>query len=143
MVAACALGVGLADPPGQTSNELPEPHPRLLMMWQHLADERDRDAEIAGVEHWRVLNGTVLPFDPEEFRELEERIIAHSGTWQDPAAHARDWSWGALVAGRRWSGGQLRSSRNGDADQPSERTVPTIPVENTLRASTGRQCRVL
>lgn len=90
MFATCALGVGLADPTGQASNGLPGPDPGLLMMWQHLVDERDRDAEIAWrIEHWRVLNGTVLPFDPEEFRELEERIIAHSGTWQNPAAHAR------------------------------------------------------
>ena len=90
LFATCALGVGLADPTGQSSNELPGPDPGLLMMWQHLADERDRDAEIAWrIEHWRLLNGAVLPFDPEEFRELEERVIAHSATWQNSAAHAR------------------------------------------------------
>jgi pimeloyl-ACP methyl ester carboxylesterase len=50
MFAICALGVRLADPTGQSSNELPGPDPGLLMMWQHLADERDRDAEIA----WRI-----------------------------------------------------------------------------------------
>ncbi len=91
VLATCAWGVGLADPTGQTSNEqLPGPDPGLLVMWQHLDDERDRDAEIAWrIEHWRLLNGPVLPFDPEEFRELEERIIAHSGTWHNPAAHAQ------------------------------------------------------
>ncbi len=90
LFATCALGVGLADPTGQSGNDLPGPDPRLLTMWQHLADERDRETEIAWrIEHWRLLNGAVLPFDPEEFRELEERIIAHSGTWQNPAAHAR------------------------------------------------------
>ncbi len=95
MFATCALGVGLSDPTGQGSNALPGPDPRLLAMWQHLADERDRDAEIAwGIEHWRLLNGAVLPFDTEEFRELEERVIAHSGTWQNPAAHARADPWG-------------------------------------------------
>ncbi|MBV8996779.1 MAG: alpha/beta hydrolase [Pseudonocardiales bacterium] len=88
--ATCALGVGLADPTGQSGIDLPEPDPRLLALWQHLADERDRAAEIDWrVEHWRILNGTVLPFDAEEFRELEERIIAHSGTVHNPAAHAR------------------------------------------------------
>ena len=32
--------------------------------------------------------------------------------------------------------GQLRSSRNRHADQPSERTVPTIPMRTPPRAST-------
>jgi pimeloyl-ACP methyl ester carboxylesterase len=90
MFATCALGVGLADPTGQGGHDLPGPDPRLLKMWQHLADERDREAEIAWrIDHWRLLNGAVLPFDTEHFRELEQRIIAHSGTWQNPAAHAR------------------------------------------------------
>ena len=90
LFATCALGVGLADPTGQSGITLPEPDPRLLALWQHLADERDRPAEIAWrVEHWRILNGAVLPFDIEEFRKLEERIIAHSGTFHSPAAHAR------------------------------------------------------
>lgn len=90
MFATCALGVGLTDLTGHSSNELPGPDPRLLVMWQHLADERDRDAEIAWrIEHWRLLNGAVLPFDTQEFRELDERVIAHSATWQNPAAHAR------------------------------------------------------
>jgi pimeloyl-ACP methyl ester carboxylesterase len=88
--ATCALGVGLADPTGHSGIDLPGPAPRLLELWQHLADERDRAAEIDWrVEHWRILNGTVLPFDSEEFRELEERVIAHSGTVHHPAAHAR------------------------------------------------------
>jgi pimeloyl-ACP methyl ester carboxylesterase len=90
LFATCALGAGLADPTGQSSNELPGPDPELLRMWQHLADERDPDAEIAWrIEHWRLLNGAVLPFDPEEFRELEQRVIAHCGTWHNPGAHAR------------------------------------------------------
>jgi pimeloyl-ACP methyl ester carboxylesterase len=94
MFATCALGVGLADPSGRSGNELPGPDPGLLVMWQHLADERDRDAEITWrIEHWRLLNGAVLPFETEEFRELEERVIAHSATSQNPAAHAQaDWS---------------------------------------------------
>jgi pimeloyl-ACP methyl ester carboxylesterase len=90
LFATCALGVGLADPTGHSGAELPEPDPRLLALWQHLADERDRDAEIGWrIEHWRILNGAVLPFNADEFRELEEHVIAHSGTFQNPAAHAR------------------------------------------------------
>lgn len=64
--------------------------PRLLALWEHLADPRDREAEIAfRVEHWRILNGAALPFDPEEFGRLEERIIDHAGRHDNPAAHAR------------------------------------------------------
>ncbi|MGH3810481.1 MAG: alpha/beta fold hydrolase, partial [Pseudonocardiaceae bacterium] len=90
MFATSALGAGLADPTGQCSAGLPGPDPRLLALWQHLADERERDAEIAWrIEHWRILNGPVPPFNSEEFRELEERVIAHSGTLQGSDAHAR------------------------------------------------------
>jgi pimeloyl-ACP methyl ester carboxylesterase len=90
MFATSALGAGLADPTGQGGVDLPGPDPRLLVMWGHLADERDRDNEIAWrIEHWRILNGPGLPFDSEEFRELEERVIAHSGTLRSSGAHAR------------------------------------------------------
>lgn len=59
-------------------------------MWQHLADPRDRDEEIRWqIEHWRILNGAVLPFNADEFSALEKRVIKHSGTFQNPAAHAR------------------------------------------------------
>jgi hypothetical protein len=47
----------------------------------------------------------------------------------------RAWSWRALVAGRRRSWGQLRSSRNRHAGQSSERTVPTIPMRTPPQAS--------
>jgi hypothetical protein len=90
MFATGVLGVGLAGLTGQVGNELPGPDPGLLVMWPHLADERDRDAEITWrIEHWRLLNGAVLPFETEEFRELEERVIAHSATSQNPVAHAQ------------------------------------------------------
>lgn len=90
MFATCALGVGLADPTGRSSAELPGPDPRLLTMWQHLADQRDRDDEIRWrIEHWRILNGAVLPFNADEFSALEKRVIKHSGTFRNPAAHAR------------------------------------------------------
>jgi pimeloyl-ACP methyl ester carboxylesterase len=64
--------------------------PRLLALWEHLADARDRDEEIAfRVQHWRILNGDEVSFDADEFRRLEERIIDHTGRHDNPAAHAR------------------------------------------------------
>ncbi|MDQ1306177.1 MAG: hypothetical protein QG671_2009 [Actinomycetota bacterium] len=64
--------------------------PRLLDLWEHLSDPRDREAEIAWrVEHWRLLNGRSLPFDEDEFRRLEERLIEHAGRHDNPVAHAR------------------------------------------------------
>jgi pimeloyl-ACP methyl ester carboxylesterase len=66
--------------PGGDDDTLPPSDPRLLAMWEHLYEPRDREAELAWrVEHWRLLNGDVLPFDPAEWRRQEERIIAHAG----------------------------------------------------------------
>ncbi|MQA98272.1 MAG: alpha/beta fold hydrolase [Streptosporangiales bacterium] len=89
--ATSALGSGLAaTEETQDVPDLPGPDPKLLELWQHMAEPRDREAEITWrVEHWRVLNGPVLPFDAEEFRRLEEWVIEHSGTADNPAAHAR------------------------------------------------------
>jgi pimeloyl-ACP methyl ester carboxylesterase len=68
----------------------PGPDPALLRLWAEMDDPRDAAGEIAWrVEHWRLLNGSGTPFDPAEFRAVEERVIAHTGR-QDPAvAHAR------------------------------------------------------
>jgi pimeloyl-ACP methyl ester carboxylesterase len=86
--ATSALGAGLADPDG-TGPALPAPDPRLLAMWAEMGEERDPDDELAWrVEHWRILNGDVVPFDEDEFRALEERIAAHSGTFAASFAHA-------------------------------------------------------
>ncbi|SFK50280.1 alpha/beta fold hydrolase [Streptomyces pini] len=69
--------------------DLPGPDPRLLAMWEQMGQERDQEAELEWrVEHWRLLNGGVLPFDAEEFRDLERRVAAHSGTWTASSAHA-------------------------------------------------------
>ena len=70
--------------------ELPGPDPKLLALWEHMAEPRDRDAEIKWrVDQWRMLNGDALEFDANEFRRLEERIIDHAGRHDNPAAHAR------------------------------------------------------
>jgi pimeloyl-ACP methyl ester carboxylesterase len=95
-----ALGVGLAageagSPPNGAEDVaaqpvLPDIDPRLLELWSHLADPRSREEELEfRVEHWRLLNGRVLPFEPQEFRALETRLIDHAGTHANPAAHAR------------------------------------------------------
>ena len=70
--------------------ELPGPDPALLRLWGELDDPRDLDGELAWrVEHWRLLNGTGTAFDADEFRALEERVIAHSGRHDPVVAHAR------------------------------------------------------
>jgi len=57
-------------------------------MWQHLGEPRDREAEVAfNVAHWRLMSGGG-PFEPEEFRALEERIRDHAGTDEPTVAHA-------------------------------------------------------
>jgi pimeloyl-ACP methyl ester carboxylesterase len=83
-----ALGAGLAGDANRPP--LPDPDPRLLRMWEHFTDERDREAELDWrVEHWRILNGDAVPFDPEAFRAVETAAIEHAGTHRNPAAHAR------------------------------------------------------
>ncbi|MBE1593831.1 alpha/beta fold hydrolase [Nonomuraea angiospora] len=80
---------GAAPDPGISDDDLPGPDPRLLALWAELGQGRDPEAELRWrVEHWRVLNGDVLPFAAEEFADLERRIAAHSGTWRSSAAHA-------------------------------------------------------
>lgn len=85
LLATAALGSGLAGP----GDELPGPGPALLAYWETMGQERDREAELAWrVEHWRLLAGTALPFDPAEFRALEEQVMDHAGTERGPVAHA-------------------------------------------------------
>ncbi|MGK5113329.1 alpha/beta fold hydrolase [Geodermatophilus sp. CPCC 205506] len=87
VLATSALGSGLADVAGES--DLPGPSPWLLEYWASMGEDRDPEAELAWrVEHWRLLNGTGLPFDPAEFRTLEQRVVAHSGTLRSPVAHA-------------------------------------------------------
>ena len=89
--ATSALGAGLAaDPNDDERPALPEPNPKLMQFCQHLTDRRDRAGELTWrVEHWRILAGSWLAFDADEFRRLEERIMNHAGLHDNPAAHAR------------------------------------------------------
>lgn len=90
LLCTTALGRGLASGEGLADSELPGPDPRLLEMWAEMGAPRDEAAELAWrIEHWRILNGDLVDFDPEEFRALEERAIAHAGRVDHPAAHAR------------------------------------------------------
>jgi pimeloyl-ACP methyl ester carboxylesterase len=85
--ATSALGSGLADVAGES--DLPGPAPHVLAYWASMGEERDPEAELAWrVQHWRLLNGDGVPFDPAEFRALEERVVAHSGSTRSPVAHA-------------------------------------------------------
>lgn len=108
-----SLGTGLAAGADEPDEELPGPDPRLLALWAEMGTPRERDAELAWrVEHWRLLNGDDLPFDPEVWRRLEERVIDHSGRVENPAAHAM-----ADQSGLE-RGGELAGS-----------TMPTLVVE--------------
>ncbi|GAY08180.1 alpha/beta fold hydrolase [Pseudonocardia sp. N23] len=70
--------------------DMPGPGTALLRMWQEFDDPRDDVSELAWrVEHWRLLNGAGIPFDADEFRELESRVISHTGRPDSPSAHAR------------------------------------------------------
>lgn len=75
--------------PGAPGPDMPGPSSALLRMWGELDDPRDLPGEINWrIEHWRLLNGTGTPFDTEEFRALEERVIAHAGNHEPVLAHA-------------------------------------------------------
>ncbi|MEP7762870.1 alpha/beta hydrolase [Sanguibacter sp. 25GB23B1] len=83
------LGRGTGDDEGDDADDTPGIDPRLLEMWSHADDPRDREEEIAWrTEHWRLLNGDEAPFDAEEIRATEERVIAHEGRHDAPLAHA-------------------------------------------------------
>ncbi|MGE6757743.1 alpha/beta fold hydrolase [Corallococcus interemptor] len=64
--------------------------PGLLEFWGHMFDPRGLEEQVDWrVENWRRLNGSVIPFDADEFRALERRIIAHAGRHDTSTAHAR------------------------------------------------------
>ncbi|MFD7550831.1 alpha/beta fold hydrolase [Streptomyces sp. NPDC059816] len=70
--------------------ELPAVAPEVLEAWSRPAEQRGLEAELdQRVEHWRLLGGDLLPFDPEYSRDLERKVIAHTGHHTPSTAHAR------------------------------------------------------
>lgn len=73
-----------------TLDGLPPPDPSVLAVLARRSEPaRDRASELERrVAEWRALSGDKLPFDPDEFRRLEERVIDHAGSLVQPIAHA-------------------------------------------------------
>ncbi|MGW1148594.1 alpha/beta fold hydrolase [Streptomyces sp. NPDC002454] len=70
--------------------ELPGIAPEVLAAWSRPVVDRGVEAELERrVEHWRLLGGELLPFDPAFARDLERRVIAHTGHHAPSTAHAR------------------------------------------------------
>ncbi len=83
----CTGPLPAAEPPVV---ELPAPSEALQRLWAEMDDPRDLEGELTWrLEHWKLLNGTGTPFDPAEFRAIEERVIAHAGGHDMPVAHGR------------------------------------------------------
>ena len=83
-----ALG---GDPPLPGEAELPGPSAGGARDVGAPRHARTREEEVAfSLEHWRLLSGAEAGghFDPDEFRELEERVRAHTGHDDPIAAHA-------------------------------------------------------
>ncbi|MCK8681673.1 alpha/beta fold hydrolase [Streptomyces lichenis] len=98
LLSATLIGAGAlstrpyAGPDGELTpvGELPGVDPRLVALWSEPAEERDLEAELdRRVEHWRLLSGGLIPFDAEAARELERRIVRHTGHHATSTAHAR------------------------------------------------------
>ncbi|WP_399089014.1 alpha/beta fold hydrolase [Streptomyces sp. BBFR2] len=72
------------------AEELPGISPEVLEFWARPVEDRGEEAELdRRTEHWQLLAGGRLPFDAVWYRELERRIIAHTGTHTPPSAHSR------------------------------------------------------
>ncbi|GAA3095480.1 alpha/beta fold hydrolase [Streptomyces rectiviolaceus] len=93
LIGTCALSdTAYAAPDGTRVpvGELPGIAPEVLEMWSRPVEDGGLEAELdRRVEHWRVLGGGQLPFDASYFRDLERRIIEHTGTHAASTAHAR------------------------------------------------------
>ncbi|MFF5447188.1 alpha/beta fold hydrolase [Streptomyces sp. NPDC012888] len=93
LIGTCALSTRpLTGPDGSSTpaDQLPGIAPEILDMWAQPWEDHGLEAELdRRVEHWRALNGPRTPFDPEEFRALERRIIEHAGRYDSPMAHGR------------------------------------------------------
>ncbi len=74
---------------GAAGDPAPPPSEDLLAFWATMAEPRDDEAELAWrVEHWARLAGDQLDVDRAEWRELEQRVAAHSGGLLPATPHA-------------------------------------------------------
>ncbi|MEW1922502.1 alpha/beta hydrolase [Streptomyces sp. NPDC088360] len=93
LIGTCALSETPYTAPDGTRipvGELPGIAPEVLEMWSRPVEDKGPEAELdRRVEHWRVLNGGQLAAEDAYFRDLERRIIAHTGTHVASTAHAR------------------------------------------------------
>ncbi|UNO41263.1 alpha/beta hydrolase [Streptomyces sp. MST-110588] len=86
-------------PDGKTvpAEELPGIAPEVLEMWARPVEDHGLEAELdRRVEHWRVLAGNQLPFDAAYYRDLERRVIEHTGHYTASTAHGSADSSGML-----------------------------------------------
>ncbi|MGW6057972.1 alpha/beta fold hydrolase [Streptomyces sp. NPDC055189] len=93
LIGTCALSETPYTAPDGTEvpvGELPGIAPEVLEMWSRPVQDKGVEAELdRRVEHWRVLNGGQLDVEDTYFRDLERRIIMHTGTHVASSAHAR------------------------------------------------------
>ncbi|MFE6165545.1 alpha/beta fold hydrolase [Streptomyces sp. NPDC056486] len=93
LIGTCALSDTSYETPDGVEvpvGELPGIAPEVLEVWSRPFDDKGPEAELdRRVEHWRVLSGGQLPFEAPYFRDLERRIIEHTGTHIASTAHAR------------------------------------------------------
>ncbi|MFE3646939.1 alpha/beta fold hydrolase [Streptomyces sp. NPDC059152] len=115
LMGTCALSTApYTRPDGSTVpvNELPGIAPEVLEMWARPVVDHGEEAEIERrIAHWRVLTGGLLPFDAAYYRDLERRVVAHTGHYRVGTAH-----------GRADDGGMLRT------EELARNTVPTLVV---------------
>jgi pimeloyl-ACP methyl ester carboxylesterase len=75
---------------GTTDEAQPDQGERLSRMIALAEPGADMESELKRrVALWRELHGDVLAFDEAEYRRLEERAIAHAGTFLPATGHVR------------------------------------------------------
>jgi pimeloyl-ACP methyl ester carboxylesterase len=73
-----------------STEEAPDHGERISRMIALAEPGADEESELdRRVALWRELHGDVLPFDAAEYRRLEERAIAHAGTFLPATGHVR------------------------------------------------------
>jgi pimeloyl-ACP methyl ester carboxylesterase len=75
---------------GTTDEAQPDNGERISRMIALAEPGADEESELdRRVALWRELHGDKLPFDAAEYRRLEERAIAHAGTFLPATGHVR------------------------------------------------------